>query len=73
MAAHYGHLVTTRGQRDHAIGPRELPFHVRRLIELGDQRRTADVRRYLDDAYWDTDGTPGDNIAGLVVFRDLPD
>lgn len=66
-------FVTSRGQRDHAMGPRELPFHVRRLIELGDRRRTADDRRYLDDAYWDSDGAPDDQIAGLVVFRDLRD
>ena len=67
------HFVTVRGQRDHAISPRELPIRVRRLIELGDRRRTADDRRYLDDAYWGSEGAPDEDIAGLVVFRDLRD
>ena len=64
-------FVTERGQ--HAISLRGLPIRVQRLIELGDRRRTADDRRYLDDAYWGSEGVPDDDIAGLVVFRDLRD
>jgi hypothetical protein len=66
-------FVTARGQGHHAVGPRDLPTRVVKLMELGDRRRTTDDRRYLDDAYWESDPAPDEDIAGLIVFRDVRD
>jgi hypothetical protein len=60
-------------RREHVSGLRDLPSRVRRLIDLGNQRRKADYRGYLDDAYWQGDSDTPDELAGLVVFCDLRD
>jgi hypothetical protein len=65
-------LIGDGGRRDHLSGPRDLPNRVRRLIELGDQRREATMAVYLDDADWHGGDTP-DDLSGLIVVRDLRD
>ena len=65
-------FIRDGGRRDHLSGPRDLPNRVRRLIELGDQRREATMAVYLDDADWHGDDTP-DDLSGLIVVRDLRD
>jgi hypothetical protein len=63
-------FVRIRGRRNPA-SPRDLPSRVRRLIELGDERRRADYRSYLDDSFWDDESDTPDDVAGLIVIRDL--
>jgi hypothetical protein len=58
---------------DRTRRPRDLPNRVRRLIELGYQRREADYRGYLDDANWQGEGDIPDDLSGLIVVRDLRD
>jgi hypothetical protein len=64
-------FVRDYGQRHQVDGPRDLPNRVIRLIELGDQKRTADHPSYLDDAFWYGEGeSPDEDVSGLIVLRD---
>ena len=63
-------------QGDHPTLPRGLPYHVRRLIEIGDQRRRSEYLSYsdwdfIDETSKDTSGQTSEDISGIVVFRDL--
>ena len=58
------------GKSDQQTAPRELPPHVRRLIELGDRMREMDYPTYLGDEYWSTSSAP-EYISGVVLLRDL--
>ena len=64
-------FVRARGQQDHVSGPRDLPSRMKRLIDMGDHRRTPDYRGYLDDDFWDGETDTPDSVSGLIVVRDL--
>ena len=65
-------FIRVRRPTDNVIVPSDLPSRVRRLMEIGDQRRNApDHQAYLDDAYWDAESKNPDDLSGLIVVRDL--
>jgi hypothetical protein len=67
-------FVEERAGRDHLTGARDLPSRVSRLIEMSDERRTADSDRiYLDDVFWEDESETPEEISGLIVVRDLRD
>ena len=63
-------------QGDYPTLPRDLPDRVRRLIEVGDQRRSSKYLSYSDRDFAgeiseDESGQRPEKVSGIVVFRDL--
>jgi hypothetical protein len=69
LPASTGRFVMANRNRD-ALELQSVPDRVLRLVELGQQRREFSGRSYLDYEYWTDGSMKGNELAGLVVFRD---
>lgn len=65
-------FVREMDERDDVRSSRDVPARVKRLIEVADRKDTPECN-YLDDAYWEGECDVPEDIAGLIVFRDLRD
>jgi uncharacterized protein DUF6615 len=64
-------ISETRGDGEPEL--RKIPDRVARLIEFGDNNRESTSRDQLGPSFWQAGEEPSEEIAGLVVFRDVRD
>lgn len=49
---------------------RDLPPRVSRIVEMGDARRKSEAPSYIDQSYWDKNGSE-EQVTGIAVYRDI--